>query len=147
MFIRAHRERKLGLLIYEDDRWLPTYIRDLEVLPDSIQVELEQGYWTITRSNWRFSSIPIDHAHEKSQLKSKRSWRHDWSHRESWHAGTLYHDWFRNPYEEDSENLVTLDNTVCESAVDAVSPYGRVWLKLHTSDHTYQAKQLTVVPW
>ena len=52
-------------------RWLPIHIRDLEVLPDSIQVEFDQGYWTITRRNRRFSSIPIDHALEQAIKRVK----------------------------------------------------------------------------
>lgn len=54
MFIRAHRERKLELMVttlwklvplffaldhQNYARWIPIFIRDLEVLPDSIQVE------------------------------------------------------------------------------------------------------------
>ena len=76
MFIRAHRERKFDLMVtilslfFSRDhqnyaRWLPIHIRDLDVLTDSIQVEFDQGYWTITRRNRRFSSIPIDHAQKE----------------------------------------------------------------------------------
>ena len=69
--------RKLVPLFFALDhhnyaRWLPIHIRELDVLPDSIQVELAQGYWTITRSNRRFSSIPIDHAHEQANNGVKR---------------------------------------------------------------------------
>ena len=82
MFIREHRERKFELIVtilslffsrdHQDyARWLPIHIRDLEVLPDSIQVEFDQGYWTITRRNRRFSSIPIDHAHEQANKRVK----------------------------------------------------------------------------
>ena len=62
MFIRAHRERKFQLMVtilslfFSRDhqnyaRWLPIHIRVLEILPDSIQVECDQGYWTITLRN------------------------------------------------------------------------------------------------
>jgi len=43
----------------------------LEDLPDSIQVDFEMGYWTITRSNRRFSSLPIDQAHEQANKRVK----------------------------------------------------------------------------
>ena len=86
MFIRAHRERKLELMVttlrklvplffaldhQNYARWIPIFIRDLEVLPDSIQVEFEKGHWTITRSNRRFSSLPVDQAHEKANKRVK----------------------------------------------------------------------------
>lgn len=86
MFIRAHRERKLELMVttlrklvplffaldhQNYARWIPIFIRDLEVLPDSIQLEFEKGYWTITRSNRRFSSLPVDQAHEQANKRVK----------------------------------------------------------------------------
>ena len=91
-------------------RWPPIHIRDLEVLPDSIQVEFDQGYWMITWKNRHFSSIPIDHAHNQANKRVKGvggmigPWHpgtldHDWSHREPWHPGTLDHDWsHREPW-------------------------------------------------
>ena len=84
MFIRAHRERKFQLtvtalqklvpLFFALDRqnyarWLPILIRDLEALPTSIQEEFEKGYWVITRINRRFSSLPIDDAHEQANKR------------------------------------------------------------------------------
>lgn len=44
---------------------------DLESLPSSIQEEFEAGHWTISRSNHRYSSIPIDHAHEQANKRVK----------------------------------------------------------------------------
>lgn len=86
MFIRSHRERKFKLLVaalrqlvplffaldhQNYARWVPVLIRDLEALPSSIQEEFEAGHWVITRSNHRFSSIPIDHAHEQANKRVK----------------------------------------------------------------------------
>ncbi len=86
MFIRSHRERKfklmvatlkkLVLLFFALDhqnyaRWVSVFIRDLESLPSSIQEEFEAGHWTVSRSNHRYSSIPIDHAHEQANKRVK----------------------------------------------------------------------------
>ena len=82
VFIRTHQEWKFELIVtilslffslghQNNARWLPIHIQDLEVLPESIQEEFDQGYWTITRRNRRFSSIPIDHAHEEANKRVK----------------------------------------------------------------------------
>jgi hypothetical protein len=184
MFIRAHQERKFELMVttlrqlvplffaldhHNYARWVPVHIRDMEVLPDSIQAEFEQGYWTITRSNRRFSSIPIDHAHEQANKRVKgvggiigltenpemlERWimtgpeisrvveeftgandnddDEELPHHEE---GCASQDRFQrhakdllevllskgNPFEEDSDDLVMLDNKLCESAAAAVS--------------------------
>ena len=184
MFIRAHRERKLELMVttlrklvplffaldhQNYSRWIPIFIRDLEALPDSIQEEFEKGHWTITRSNRRFSSLPIDHAHEQANKRVKgvggiigltenpvmlERWivtgpeisrvveeftgvndndddeelphyeeGHASQHRFQSHARDLTEVLLSkgNPFEEDSTDLVTLDNKVCESAAAAIS--------------------------
>jgi hypothetical protein len=184
MFIRAHRERKFELMVttlrklvplffaldhQNYARWLPILIRDLEVLPESIQVEFEKGHWTITRSNRRFSSIPIDHAHEQANKRVKGvggmigltenpAMLERWivigpeicrvveeftgvndndddeelpHHEEGYASQHRFHRHVKdltdvllskgNSFEEDSEDLVTLDNKVCESAAAAVS--------------------------
>ena len=38
-------------------------------LPESSKAEFENGYWTITRSNRRFSCIPIDQALEQANKR------------------------------------------------------------------------------
>eukprot|EP00745_Piridium_sociabile_P034704 TRINITY_DN5991_c0_g1_i13.p1 TRINITY_DN5991_c0_g1~~TRINITY_DN5991_c0_g1_i13.p1 ORF type:complete len:843 (-),score=177.10 TRINITY_DN5991_c0_g1_i13:511-3039(-) len=184
MFIQAHREPKFELMVttlrklvplffaldhQNYSRWIPILIRDLEVLPDSIQVEFEKGHWTITRSNRRFSSLPIDHAHEQANKRVKgvggmigltenpdmlERWimtgpeishvveefthvndndddeesphheeGHASQHRFQRHAKDLTDVLLSkgNPFEEDSEDLVTLDNNVCESVAAAIS--------------------------
>ena len=45
--------------------------RDLKDLPEVIFEEFQIGNWTITRSNRRFSSFPIDQAHEHANKKVK----------------------------------------------------------------------------
>lgn len=52
-------------------RWIPIFMRDLEGLPDSIQEEFKKGNWKITQSNRRFSSLPIDQAHEQTNKRVK----------------------------------------------------------------------------
>ena len=86
MFIRSHRERKFKLMVatlrklvplffalnhQNYARWVSVLIRDLESLPAAIQEEFEAGHFTITRSNHRFSSIPIDQAHEQANKRVK----------------------------------------------------------------------------
>ena len=86
MFIWAHREQKLELMVttlqklvprffaldhQNYARWVPIFNRDLEGLPDSIQEEFKKGHWTITRSNHHFSSLPIDQAHEQANKRVK----------------------------------------------------------------------------
>ena len=86
MFIRSHRERKFKLMVDTLEklvplffaldhqnyaRWVPIFIRDLHALPTVIQEAFEAGHWTITRSKRRFSSIPIDQAHEQANKRVK----------------------------------------------------------------------------
>ena len=52
-------------------RWVPVFIRDLKDLPDSIKEEFKKGHWTVTRGNHRFSSLPIDQAHEQANKRVK----------------------------------------------------------------------------
>ena len=152
-------------------RWVPIFIRDLELLPASIQSEFENGHWTITRSNRHFSSLPIDHAHEQANKRVKgvggiigltenaammERWivtgpeisrvveeftcendaddddDEDRPHHEEGfasqrrfqcHATDLMDVLMSkvNPFEEDSEDLVTLDKQVCEAMAAAIS--------------------------
>lgn len=184
MFIRAHRERKIELMVttlkklvplffaldhHNYARWTPIFIRDLEGLPDSIREEFKRGNWTITRSNRRFSSLPIDQAHEQANKRVKgvggiigltenRDLLERWimtgpeisrvveeftgendkddeeelpHHEEGYasqqrfvrHVKDLLEELLSNgnPFEEHSEDLVTLDNKVCESAAATLS--------------------------
>jgi len=86
IFIRACRKRKIELMVTTLQNlvplffalnhqnyawWLPVFIKDMECLPDSIQAEFEKGHWTVTCSNLRFSSIPIDKAHKQANERVK----------------------------------------------------------------------------
>ena len=86
MSIRSHRERKFKLMVatlkmlvpiffaldhHNYARLVPVFIRDLESLPTAIQIEFETVHCVITRSNKRFSSIPIDQAHEQAIKRVK----------------------------------------------------------------------------
>ena len=47
-------------------RWVPIHIRGMKSLPASVKEEFcERGHWVISKSNRKFSSIPIDQAHEQ----------------------------------------------------------------------------------
>lgn len=54
-------------------RWIPILIRELDVLPDRIHVDFENGHWMITHSNQHFLSLPNNHAHEQAN-KSVVPW-------------------------------------------------------------------------
>ncbi len=79
IFVRAHREsnfplyvevlEKLVPLFFALDhinysRWLPVHIRDMRILPEYIKDEFEKRcHWVVSKNN-RFSTIPVDQAHE-----------------------------------------------------------------------------------
>ena len=97
MFIRAHRQRKLELMVstlrklvilfFAMDhqnyaRWVPIFIRDLENLPNGIKAEFEKGHWTVTEAiivSHPYQSIK----HMRSKQEGERSWWHNRSYRES----------------------------------------------------------------
>jgi len=150
-------------------QYFPILIRDLEVLPESVKAEFDKGHWTITRSKRRFSSLPIDHAHEQvnkrvkgvggmigltenpsmlerwiltgseiSRVVGEFNGEHDHNddeelphHEEGYESQHHFQRHVKdlmevlmskgNPFEEDSKDLVTLDNQVCESATASLS--------------------------
>lgn len=78
IFIKAHRERNFQLFVeilevlapwffvldhINYARWLPVYINDMKSLPDRIKDDMLK-FWVIQKTEKRFSSIPIDQAHE-----------------------------------------------------------------------------------
>ena len=87
MFIRAHREKRFSLyvevleelvhLFFALDhvnyaRWVPIHLRDMKSLPTSVRKEFEQeGHWVLSKTNNKFSAIPIDHAHEQENKNVK----------------------------------------------------------------------------
>ncbi|KAK3716735.1 hypothetical protein QZH41_006309 [Actinostola sp. cb2023] len=86
-FVRAHRENNFTLYVevlqalapwffaldhINYSRWLPLHIRDMENLPDSIQEKFKEC-WVIHKTSNKFSSIPIDQAHEQNNAILKGS--------------------------------------------------------------------------
>eukprot|EP00745_Piridium_sociabile_P012394 TRINITY_DN190_c0_g1_i6.p1 TRINITY_DN190_c0_g1~~TRINITY_DN190_c0_g1_i6.p1 ORF type:complete len:743 (+),score=169.21 TRINITY_DN190_c0_g1_i6:247-2475(+) len=81
-FVRAHRERDFPLYVesmkalapwffaldhHNYARWVPIHIRDMESLPPTIEEEfIIRGNWVVQKTARRFSSIPIDQAHEQN---------------------------------------------------------------------------------
>ncbi len=89
IFVRAHREsnfplyvevlEKLVPLFFALDhinysRWLPVHIRDMRTLPEYIKDEFEKRcHWVVSKTNNRFSTIPVDQAHEQENAYVKGS--------------------------------------------------------------------------
>ena len=88
MFVRAHREKCFSLyvqvleelvhLFFALDhvnyaRWVPIHLRDMRSLPVSIKKEFEEQHWVISKTRNKFSSMPIDQAHEQMNKNVKSS--------------------------------------------------------------------------
>lgn len=89
IFVRAHRERDFSLfvevleelvpLFFALDhtnyaRWVPIHIRDMKSLPDSVRLEFqEHHHWVISKTGKKFSSMPLDQAHEQENKMVKGS--------------------------------------------------------------------------
>ena len=89
IFIRSHREGNFSLYVeslkalvpwffaldhHNYARWIPIHIRDMESLPAQILKEFEEhGHWVIRKTTNRFSTIPIDQAHEQNNEVVKGS--------------------------------------------------------------------------
>ena len=87
MFVRAHRQKLFSLyvevleelvhLFFALDhvnyaRWVPIHLRDMMSLPEAIKTEFEkQQHWVLSKTNNKFSSIPIDQAHEQMNKNVK----------------------------------------------------------------------------
>lgn len=87
IFIRAHRSRNLSVYLQSLEalvpwffaldrsnyaRWIPIHIRDLKSLPENIKEEF-QKFWVIPKTQNKFSSMPIDQAHEQNNELVKGS--------------------------------------------------------------------------
>ena len=89
IFIRSHREGNFPLYVeslkalvpwffsldhHNYARWIPIHIRDMESLPAPILKEFEEhSHWVIHKTTNRFSTIPIDQAHEQNNEAVKSS--------------------------------------------------------------------------
>ena len=88
IFVRAHREKNFSLYVSTLEelapmffaldhvnyaRWMSIHIRDMKSLPTSIKEEFEQRqHWVVPKTN-KFSTIPIDQAHEQENKTVKIS--------------------------------------------------------------------------
>lgn len=53
-------------------RWIPVHLRDMRSLPATIKKEFEQEHhWVLSKTNKKFSAIPIDQAHEQENKNVK----------------------------------------------------------------------------
>lgn len=89
IFVRAHRERDFCLfvdaleqlvpLFFALDhvnyaRWVPIHIRDMKSLPESVRREfLDHHHWVLSKTGKKFSSMPLDQAHEQANKMVKGS--------------------------------------------------------------------------
>ena len=89
IFVRAHREQDFPYYVeslkalvpwffaldhQNYSRWISVHIRDMESLPASIYQEFkEHGHWVVKKTTNRFSSMPIDQAHEQNNELVKGS--------------------------------------------------------------------------
>ena len=89
IFVRAHRERDFSLfvevleqlvpLVFALDhmdyaRGVPIYIRAMKSLPESIRREFqEHRHWVLSKTENKFSSIPLDQVHEQENKMVKGS--------------------------------------------------------------------------
>ena len=87
MFVRAHRQKLFSLyvevleelvhLFFALDhvnyaRWVPIHLRDMMSLPEAIKTEFEkEQHWILSKTKNKFSSIPIDQAHEQMNKNVK----------------------------------------------------------------------------
>ncbi|MEL7309554.1 MAG: hypothetical protein AAGK05_18010 [Pseudomonadota bacterium] len=88
LMVKAHRSKSFNLYVSVLEelvplffslnhqnyaRWLSIYIRDLKTLPESVRRQfIDNHNWTVSKTLRKFSSIPIDEAHEQQNkiLKS-----------------------------------------------------------------------------
>lgn len=87
IFVRAHRQRQftlyvevLEMLIHlffaldhiNYSRWVPIHVRDMKSLPATVKEEFHDGgHWVISKASRKYSSIPIDQAHEQENKNVK----------------------------------------------------------------------------
>ncbi len=59
-----------ALYHYNYSRWVSVHLRDMKSLPDEIEAKFCQS-WVIQKISQRFSTIPLDQAHEQENAKVK----------------------------------------------------------------------------
>jgi hypothetical protein len=85
ILVRAQREKNLALYIecletlmflffaldhFNYSRWISVHLRDMKSLPATIKTDFEK-HWVVTKSNHRFSALPLDQIHEQENAKVK----------------------------------------------------------------------------
>ena len=91
MFVSAHRKKifSIGVEVLEElvylffaldhvnyARWVPIHLRDMIFLPGAIKTEFEkEQHWVLSKTKNKFSSIPIDQAHEQMNKNIKSTGR------------------------------------------------------------------------
>ena len=85
IFVRAHRECNFNLYIeslealvgfffaldhYNYSRWIPIHIQDMKSLPLIFHEEFKK-HWVVSKTNNRFSCMPLDQSHEQENAKVK----------------------------------------------------------------------------
>ena len=55
---------------YNYSRWVSVHLRDMKSLPGGIEAQFCQN-WVILKTSRRFSTIPLDQAHEQENAKVK----------------------------------------------------------------------------
>ena len=86
-FIRAHRQKSFDLFVKSLEslapwffaldhvnyaRWIPVHVEDMKSLPAGIKEQLKSS-WVVQKTQNKFSSMPIDQAHEQSNEHVKGS--------------------------------------------------------------------------
>lgn len=87
IFIRAHRQKIFDLFIESLEalvpwffaldhvnyaRWVPIHIRDMKALPSHVKDQLK-NFWVVSKTQRKYSSMPIDQAHEQNNELVKGS--------------------------------------------------------------------------
>ena len=85
IFIRVHREKDFPLYVealeilaflffamdhFNYSRWIPVHLRDMTSLPVKLRDDFSK-FWAVSKTNNRFSAIPIDQVHEQENSKVK----------------------------------------------------------------------------
>jgi len=89
IFVRAHRERNFSLFVEVLEQlvplffvldhinyahWVPIHIRDMKSLPEYVICEFqERHHWVLSKTGNKFSSMPLDQAHEQENKMVKGS--------------------------------------------------------------------------
>ena len=119
-FVRSLRSKNVTLFVESLEEMLPfcfvldhlnyarsnyelssVLLKDLKSLSSTnptIYISFLEGDFVVTKTFRNFSSIPIDHAHEKKKQAGERGWWHYWVDRKHSSVNMLDGLWARNSY-------------------------------------------------